>query len=224
MRNSNKVLYRGSRDTASVYEAHSRNYRPAKDSNQEASNLYDRALSHLGVRALRSNSIFTTSSMHFALNYGTHLHMIFPKNGFDFMWTNTRDLVLHSKYLMMDNKKLSLFLIDLDSWATYNVEGWISKLISRKIKVSDWSEALKLLEYNWRDDNTWKLPERYNVTAEDFVTPEGVRDKFDPNTTDFEDGINSGHELLIRGEFWALLRNDWHNIINHEYFGGELWN
>jgi hypothetical protein len=181
-------------------------------------------MAHLGVRALRSNSIFTTSSRHFAMSYGRHLHMIFPKDGFDFLWTNTRDLVLHTNYQLADFMKLSLFLTDLDSWAVGNIEGWRYREISRHITLSAWDTALHLLEINWRDGNPLKLPEKYRVKSQDFISPQSVRDKFDPNTTDFEKGIRSGNELLIKGEFWALLSNDWHTIISHEYFGGNLQN
>lgn len=68
--------------------------REPKDSSPEAQRLVDGAISMLGGKALRGNSIFTSSSYSQAENYG-QVYIIFPVDGFNFMWSKIEhDLVL----------------------------------------------------------------------------------------------------------------------------------
>ena len=55
---------------------------------------YDEFATKLGIKALRSNSIFTTTSVSQAISYG-RVYVIFPFNSDDFSWSQThRDIVL----------------------------------------------------------------------------------------------------------------------------------
>lgn len=56
---------------------------------------FDEYLSQTGCKALRSNSIFVTTDDYQAENYGG-LYLIFPKNGFDYTFTNRKDLILNT--------------------------------------------------------------------------------------------------------------------------------
>lgn len=92
-----KLLFRGQDDAShSVFVAHPRADRKPRDSDPDAQQLIDKYLSALGFKALRSNSLFATSSVSQASEYGTP-YAIFPKNGFKFTWsTKHKDLVINS--------------------------------------------------------------------------------------------------------------------------------
>lgn len=97
VRATKKFLYRGQHDTSlPIFVGYPRKNRAPTDSNPEAQELYDKYLSYMGFKALRSNSIFTTSDRYQAESFG-NLFVIFPKNGFQFTWaTEAADLVLSS--------------------------------------------------------------------------------------------------------------------------------
>jgi hypothetical protein len=88
---SGKFLFRGQADALlPVFVANPRPDRKPKDSNPAAQELFDNYLTIMGFKALRSNSIFTTSNYGQALQYGI-VYAIFPKNGFDFSWSTEHD-------------------------------------------------------------------------------------------------------------------------------------
>lgn len=92
-----RFLFRGQNDARlPIFVGHPRANREPKDSDPEAQQLADKYLTAMGFKALRSNSIFTTSSQRHAADFGT-VYVIFPKNGFDFTWsTKHDDLVIDS--------------------------------------------------------------------------------------------------------------------------------
>jgi len=93
----NKFLYRGQNDAKSlIFVGYPRDNREPKDSNLDAQKLMDKYLKLKGFKALRSNSIFTSSDYMQASNFGK-VYAIFPKNGFTFTWsTKHDDIVLKS--------------------------------------------------------------------------------------------------------------------------------
>lgn len=96
VRETGKVLYRGQHESKSpIFVGYPREDRRPKDSDGEAQKLYDKYLTIMGFKALRSNSIFTSSSEKQAGDYG-EIYAIFPKDGFSFTWsTKESDLVLN---------------------------------------------------------------------------------------------------------------------------------
>lgn len=97
IKEAQKLIFRGQDDASHpVFVGYPRSDRVPKDSNLEAQKLLDTYLSTMGFKALRSNSIFTTSDMNQAGDFGD-LYAIFPKDGFNFTWSPTvSDLVLTS--------------------------------------------------------------------------------------------------------------------------------
>lgn len=91
-----KFLYRGQMDESlPVFVGNPRTGRQTTDSDPKAQALLDKYFTLMGFKALRSNSIFTTSDEHHASGYGK-IYAIFPKNGFSFTWsTEHNDLVLN---------------------------------------------------------------------------------------------------------------------------------
>ena len=224
MQAAGKLLYRGTRDEVHQYEARSREDRQVKDSNQEISNIFDRMLTELGVKALRSNSIYTTSSYGFASSYGHNVYMIFPKNGFHFLSTNKKDLILEKWSQLMDQDKLLELWKELDAWGKANVPNWKDTNIARTISYKEWDYVYRQVKDNFEwEDNRLKLPDRFNLAnkQKDWVTPESVRTEFEPNTTNLTEAIRSGRELLISGEYWALEKRTWEKAIRQKYLGSQ---
>jgi hypothetical protein len=221
MQQAGKLLYRGTKDDVDQYEGRSREDRVTKDSSAEISRVFDEMLSQLGVKALRSNSIYTTSSYGFASAYGYNVYMIFPKNGFHFLGTNKRDLILEKWNQLVNPNSLKDLWQELDEWGRNNVTEWGSTSIANAIKYAEWNRVLRLIEeYNW-EDNPLKLPEKFHVNLRDHVTPEGVQEEFQPNTTDLVQAIRNGNELLINGEYWALKKRTWEQVIRSRYLEGQ---
>lgn len=84
MRKAKKLLYRGLHKIPGEYfKGVSRENRNPKDSSDEAQKIVDSVLAKAGFKALRGNSIFTSSDYYQAENYG-NTYMIFPIDGFSF--------------------------------------------------------------------------------------------------------------------------------------------
>ena len=97
MLRTGKFLYRGTQDNEaagrSAFIGNSRENRRPKDSSSKASEQFNHCLKELGIEALRSNSIFTTSDLTRTGSFGDP-YIIFPLNSAKFSWTNQDDLVL----------------------------------------------------------------------------------------------------------------------------------
>lgn len=108
-----KFLFRGQEDTSKpVFVGRPWDKREPRDSNADAQVLYDKNLKLMGFTALRSNSIFTTSTKSNAAEFGT-IYAIFPKNGFSFTWSTVNDdLVLHSVNDVVDSVAAGVSLKD----------------------------------------------------------------------------------------------------------------
>jgi len=209
-----KFLYRGLRNYESVFEGRSREDRSPKDSINEVSERLDQALKNAGFSALRSNSIFTTTDEHFAGTYGHTLYLIFPKNGFHFLYTNTKDLVLNDWSIIADVNKMHEFTEKLRNWGEANVKDWKYTDIGYQIMHQRWYnifDELQKLFYSY--GNPYKIPEEFNVTIEDFITDQGILNSLKPKQTDLAEAMVDGREILINGEYWALKSPDWIDII-----------
>lgn len=91
MKSTRRLLYRGTYKTAGeVYVGKPFMNRTPTDSSVEEQDRFDHKLALAGFKALRGNSIFTTSNPHQAIDYG-NLQIIFPKNGFHFTWSSEHD-------------------------------------------------------------------------------------------------------------------------------------
>jgi len=221
MQRAGKLLYRGTRDDVDQYEGRSREDRITKDSSAEVSRVFDEMLTQLGVQALRSNSIYTTSSYGFASSYGYNVYIIFPKNGFHFLGTNKRDLILEKWNQLVNPNSFKELWHELDEWGRNNVTEWHSTSLGNAIKYAEWSRVLRLIKENFEwEDNPLKLPEKFNINEKDYVSPESVQEEFEPNTTDLVEAIRNGNELLINGEYWALKKRTWEQVIRSRYLEG----
>lgn len=104
---TDRVFYRGTEksNTSSMYLGKPPKDRRPTGSSRVGHDFTDIALKMFGYPTLRSNHIAVTSSFHQASSYGT-VYVIFPKNGFKFLWSDVADdwisLVSSSFYEFLD--------------------------------------------------------------------------------------------------------------------------
>lgn len=208
-RRTGKFLYRGIKSSEDSIYGKPFDERRAKDSNSKMSNLLNKALADQGFDARRDNTSFTSGSIHQAGNYGT-VYIIVPRDGFTFHYSkNIADLVL-------DANKLNL-LVNNDL---------IEDL--KKIITSKWEEVKQYFPHRYPDDKFFVnydyeqdlrglqnavaagvLPQelaKYD-SLESLVDSQKVIQNFQYDQTDLDGAINSGHEVMVRGPYYAI-RND----------------
>jgi hypothetical protein len=225
MKKANSMLYRGVKSEESVFEGRSRDDRTPKDSNKAVSAMLDQMLDQLGVSALRGNSIYATSSYGQASGYGWHVYIIFPKNGFDFLATNQRDLILDRMDQLVDKDTLKSAVMAIDNWGQTHVKDWSKTSLAHSIKYSDWQEALRLLSDNFKwESNKLELPPEFDINIKSLITPKTVQKALEPNTTDLQSAIENRKEIMIKGEYWALKKSDWYELVNRSFLDGNSYN
>jgi len=187
-------LYRGIKGfDKPAFVAQSRSDRKAKDSSPAVAKMFDKMLSELGYKALRSNSIFVTSSDSSAGSYGT-VYMIFPRNGFNYTYTKHRDLILDNNSMsdVVDKDEMQKFLKEFQDWVATPV-GQEQLTLAKAYEgfgthSSDPNSGSLLLLYNIMmaaaTDNATKLIYKLNDAAS-YTSPsilnyvfKGMPDKF----------------------------------------------
>jgi hypothetical protein len=137
LKKTETFLYRGSKTNVQARMGIPNPNRRAKDSKQDISDIFNQVLIASGFAATRQNSIFATTRHADAEDYGT-IYYVFPKNGFDFMYTTERDLILHND---------AWFRIAKDR----AVEDWADKIVK-------WVRANVKKPSGQRDPNNWLDP------------------------------------------------------------------
>lgn len=214
-RRTGKFLYRGIKSDDDSLYGKPFDERRAKDSNSLLSNLLNKALADQGFDARRDNTSFTSASKGQASNYGT-VYVIVPRDGFTFHYSkNIADLVL-------DAGKLNL-LVDAD----------LVKKITSIIKTN-WENVKQYFSHKYEDDRFFTsydyeqdirslqnavaagaLPkelEKYN-SLDDFVNSERVIQNFQYDQTDIDGAILSGHEVMVRGPYYAIRADKFENYF-----------
>jgi len=219
MKFTGKLVYRGLRTNVSVFEGRSREDRVPKDSNLATSNRLDQALRNHGFKALRSNSIFTTTDRSFAIGYG-NIYCIFPKNGFHVLTTNERDLIINSVDSIVGHDWKLNFTNSLKTWLMDNVPEWLGTPLGKEISGYYYDDVLREIKNNFNDGNPLKLPDEFNKTKEDLTSDEAIMNYLDPRSDDLENAMIDGREILINGEYWALSLDQWRQYIIDSYLEG----
>ena len=139
---THRVLYRGTKKTGVIFEGESIENRRPMDSSKSDTLRYDNLMTLLGIKALRSNSIFTTSSLDSSSDYGQISYVIIPKNTAVFSWSRIHnDLILdHMGSYVKDYPKEITNVIDSEierADKEYNNLVWKLKstLIDYKFKL-----------------------------------------------------------------------------------------
>jgi dephospho-CoA kinase len=149
-----RVLWRGRKLTAqyAVFQSTSRTGRTPADSDTGATRLYDQALDQLGIKAKRSNSIYTSNALYRAHAYASTAYVIIPKNTANFSWSRVEtDLVLDVGEVPVKQGQIDL---------------------------------------------------------------RRFQDRFDVRADNFADAVNSGNEVLISGEYFAIRADIWKLMLD----------
>lgn len=94
MQQCGQFLYRGAGVKHLAFHGRSRENRRSLSMLNWQQEVFDKAMTAYGFTALRSNSIFCSGSFDQAKSYG-HPFIIFPVNGFSFLWSaEVRDFVI----------------------------------------------------------------------------------------------------------------------------------
>lgn len=206
---ANKWLYRGA-NGPSAFVGRSWDKRKTKDSSSDAQNFFDQYLAAQGFVALRGNSIFATSDIDHAVEFGD-LFFIFPVNGrSEFTYTNQPDLTLNDvseipfktkdkwktfqKWLIKtkskttDKNQIKILdrLLDMESWYYDNPTGFIKTLNDPKV------EALGL------------PPEFKNLTMTDLMDMDKFNKEFNPSRTELYKALYAEVEVYVHGVYYAL--------------------
>lgn len=212
-----KLLFSGRNNSPKIFKADYRTNRMPLTTSMSVQNKLDDAMKKLGIEALRSNSIFTTSNVNTANSYGKP-YVIFPLGDINYHFTNVSDLY---NYMNIRMKKIEYNIFELADF--YNIEmsvDTIKKLMEfigdMLIYVADYAdkegisidEAISYL-YNNRDkvsDAYWNyilddsdyddLGKIFNssVFPYDYVLSKKINIQ---NNTNIESAIKSGNEILI---------------------------
>jgi len=197
-RKAKLVLLRGIKTDVNAFMGRSWDKRDPKDSNEKLQMYYDIFLKKQGFKALRSNSIFTTSHAGQASNYG-RLFIIFPKNGFAFHWNkHNSDLVLDAADDIFDTGVLEDIIGD--------VESWYEKKNGKNLnwKYYDPYEVAFDLEKFIETIKKLKYPKANQITLEKLLDVKGIKNDIGPTKDNFLGGLKSGNEMMISGEYYAI--------------------
>lgn len=227
----NRFLYRGTDSKDDAFEGRSREERRPTDSSKKAQETFDKVAEQLGIEARRSNSIFTTSSLHVAENYGSDLYVIFPKNSAKFSWSQKYDdLVLSSSALdEFRNKKVVPKIVQTEkSRVTQEIKDLqkdLKKLNDPKIDLM----AESLREYfntlsniddvsgPWAISKFYKDIKHLNPKSP-ILTDQSVKEYLEVDSIDLKKfqkeykltdkdlpgAMKKTHEVLIKGEYIAV--------------------
>lgn len=259
-KNTQRVLYRGSRKSDNAFIGRPWTDRSPTHSDRSFSELYDQALSSAGAEALRSNSLFTTSDLALATGFGTHVHYIFPINGFHYTWSTVeKDIVFNSDSWRraMDESVIEDYMDLLKPyWTDETTQKYIEIFINTYIGRG-WFDPATPEEYITKEKlfdpaNIGKVygffPKNYEISQlqtfsrlvynkalnitdsqdyevfsefasmKDFVGPgsmgnilENYGVKID---VDFNKALESGHEIMINGTYFAIHRRFANEVAN----------
>lgn len=197
-RKADSVLVRGAEGKPEAFVGRSWNNREPKDSSAAAQKLYDMALKSMGFKSLRSNSIFTTSDLDFAGRYG-ETYYIFPKNGFAFHWTpGNPDLVLDTIGDVLDIAYIEDIINDVDYW--------YEKKNKKSLRWDYHSpyDAAREIDQFIAAINKLKYPKAKSITLKKLINYIYINDELEATNKDFVGAVESGHEVMIAGEYYAI--------------------
>lgn len=232
---TNEFLYRGIKSYASAFEGLSRTSRKTLHSKPEISDYVDQVLMDHGFKALRKASIFTTSNKSFAGTFGYTVYLIFPKNGFHFLSTTERDLIFDDWLKLANSAEVNELLVEIRAWVRDHAQEYENSgedtisdptgekrnhffNLQRAIEYGYTDSVFTLLRKNFEQNNLFNMPDKFNKTPKDLVTPESVLQRLKPNSTDLVDPMLDGKEILINGEYWALRANQWETLMRKLFF------
>jgi hypothetical protein len=210
-----KWLYRGMDGAKVAFIGRSRDNRRTRDSNSMLQPLFDQQLQECGMSALRSNSIFATSDLGHATEFGD-IYIIFPiDNRYKYTYTNQHDITLQDIDQVINPESTHKF-----------IRGFIPALRASNLS-QDLKDRLTVALYNnflsflyIIDKNKAALlksgiPEQTITLAPDV---KWFRQTYKPRNKDLATAMKNGLEVYISGEYYAFSYSIFGNAIK-EHFG-----
>lgn len=243
IKKTKRFLYRGVKYSPPSFIGRSREDRKSKDSADFSQQVFDVFLKAFGFDAGRGNSIFCSTRPGQASGYGS-IYYIFPKNGYEFLYTSNDDLIMGSDYWdnYVNESAAKKFLLELRDWL-YNEEpninddyyagefrelnGYLHDLNNIqdyrfKRLVNDMRRELPMYIVE-------KLPEKFNlrnpIIYARLLDGNKVFRDLRPNSTDIEHYLeNRTGEINIAGVYYALKKSEFARYVEPRLIGTEPTN
>jgi len=212
-KSTGKILLRGlkkSKTNTPAYVGRSWNERKTMNSTEQGQQIFDYALQKMGISALRSNSIFTTSDSNQAEGYG-NLYVIIPKNGFQFSWAiHEPDMVIDDTRVLYKSEVLDKIMDNIDALVNKG------KMVDSAAGY-EWSEILEFEGYEraieYLKDNKYPVAALKKITLDKLIDYDHIKNEIGPNNKDFVEALKSGHEVLINGEYYAFSLSQFKDVL-----------
>jgi hypothetical protein len=202
-----KMLYRGMKTRLPWFRAASHQARRPKDSNTAISGVFDRLLVRCGAQALRSNSVFATSDYEHTTKFGD-VYVIFPIDGFQFTYTNSRDLVLEdwrqviSRQLMADLTAAYVRALKKREGKDWEMDttaySWITHRMYHDLDLSKSLERLQHLS-----DEKWI----HELAVGDLFSADDFCARYMVSTGNLARAVREELEVMIQGQYYAFRKD-----------------
>jgi hypothetical protein len=208
-----RYLYRGHKNANSAFVSRSSETREPKDSNKQEQKVFDAAMKLVGIAATRSNSIFCTPdySQASGYTYDSSPHVLFPINGFNYLYTRENDLIMRTGYMLefCDPKKMDAYIEALTNFLKEKYP---------KVETETTEKILKNLRYG----STIKIPNSSEtagvVSSEDYIVDSGkveVHTNIGYKFFTLDDIIKANPEKNISIDTKINKVSDYSNIENY---------
>ena len=190
-------LYRGmgARENRPAFLEKSPEHRTPVDSDQLLVKSFDQSLQQLGFAALRHNSIFCSSNRDTAGAFG-HIYVVFPRNGFDFTYTNEREIILDELEQVLSAKYI-------ESW--HRAVKNIAKQAPNQFPLLPVTATAHQMWFIIQKNKDKLLSQGFPQNLVDNLSdPAYIEQKYQPQKTQLYKALKQGDEVYVRGEYYAL--------------------
>ena len=196
-RKTKLALLRGMDNSTTAFVGRSWENRKTKDSDHKLQAYFDMYLKSQGFKALRSNSIFTTTDESQANEYG-EIYYIYPKNGFAYHWyTEQTDLVIDDPGQVFNTDKLSMLIDNAIEWYERKFDKVAPAALDNLDNYDDPIKTIKVLQ-------KIGYPKAAKLTPAAFIDGPGIRLDIGPTQKNLLAGLKEGGEVCIAGEYYAI--------------------
>jgi hypothetical protein len=215
VKHTQKWLYRGMDTAKMAFMGRSRDNRRTRDSNSMLQPLFDQQLSDCGMTALRSNSIFATSDLHHATEFGD-IYIIFPiDNRYKYTYTNQHDITLKKIDQVVNPETTRKFI---SGFITAMGASKLSQDLKDQLTVAldkNFLSFLPIIDKNKKALLKSGMPEQAITLTPDV---KWFRQTYQPSDKDLATAMKNQCEVYILGEYYAFNYAVFGSAIK-EHFG-----